>query len=151
MPRVIPKERGCQFSVQNRVDDCRCVYVCRGVSRSQSQGRPWASIPTTLLYYEGKNGIYKTHTGSQSEGKQDQEGLLRVLTQHSACCTTSAIHPKTKISRGYAREWCTVRLQLCGGESSAVVKPSAVDSEATNVRMISTQPIRSAVASVSTC
>jgi hypothetical protein len=50
----------------------------------------------------------------------------------------------------YAREWCTVKLQPCVGESSAVVKPSAVDSEATNVRMISTQPVRSPVASVST-
>jgi len=45
---------------------------------------------------------------------------------------------------------CTVRLQPCVGDSSAVVKPSALDSEATNVRMISTQPVRSTVASVST-
>ena len=45
---------------------------------------------------------------------------------------------------------CTVRLQPCVGDSSAVVKPSALDSEATNVRMISTQPVRFTVASVST-
>ena len=50
----------------------------------------------------------------------------------------------------HKRGVCTVRLQPCVCESSAVVKPSAVDSEATNVRMISTQLVRSTVASVST-